>query len=131
MREVFVTLNKKNNLWKIIDRSNNSLIEEVNDVLLFNAKYKRFNDVKGWHGTLSETINQSVIRLLTKPFVEISFKPKLYYPRTSLALSILDEPVKHTPFLRLTDSKMFKRGSDPIDEYALEMYCEEYQDDPD
>ena len=127
MRKVFVTYNKFKRLWKVTDLETNKVIEEVDDVLLFNAIYKRHKEVKGWHGILSETINLPVIYLLTKSFQEIKHIPKRYYPR----LLSTDNQVKQATFLRLKDDEMFMRGSTMLQEYSLDDWCEEYYEEED
>lgn len=126
MRNVFVTQNEAKRTWKVIDPKTNKLIEEVDDVLLFKAVYKRHKDVKGWHGTLSETINPYIVDLMDLPFAEIVHVPKRYYPRLTIGT---ESPVKEAAFLHLKDNKMFRRvGYVNIEEYTQDWFDEPEED---
>lgn len=126
MKEVFVTQNKVNKLWKVIDKKTDKVIEEVDDVLLFNATFKRFKKDKGWHGIISEQINPEVIKLLRLPFHALTFIPKKYYPRRADAENIL---IRDAPFIRITESSVLRRGSFMLPDYLLKEYCREYYEE--
>lgn len=129
MKEVFVTQNKTNKLWKVFDKKTGALIEEVDDVLLFNASFKRFKKDKGWHGIVSDQINPEIIRLLRLPFHELAFLPKKYYPRRTDMF--MDTLAKEGTFIRLQDSKVSRRGLHHLPRYLLEEYCREYYEEDD
>lgn len=127
IKEVFCTLNKDNNKWNVIDKATNELIEEVDDVLLFNPVYKRFNNIKGWHGILSEEINPDVIRLMARTLDKIVFIPKKYYPRYEYWQ---EHPIRSGRYLRLKDGEMFYRVG-TLSKYSLEEYCKPWENSMD
>lgn len=111
MRHVFVYY--KNGLYNIIDKANPQVtFAKINDVLLFNAVYKRFGTIKGWHGILSEEINRPIVHMLGNRFNELVYKDKVYYPRYACPMVYDDTPVKKATFLRLQDGKEFFRGAE-------------------
>jgi hypothetical protein len=126
MKEVFVTQNKVNKLWKVIDKKTDKVIEEVDDVLLFNATFKRFKKDKGWHGIVSEQINPEIIKLLKLPFHPLTFIPKKYYPRRS---DVDDIMIKDGTFIRFKESNVLRRGSFVMPNHMIEEYCREYYEE--
>jgi hypothetical protein len=80
MRNVFVYQFKDK--WKVIDKATKKVIDIVDDVLIFNGIYKRYNGKRGWHGVLSEEINHEIIHLLDNNYWrELIQQVKPYYPR--------------------------------------------------
>lgn len=96
MRSVFIH-QIPGNSWRIIDKKTGKIFEEINDVLLFNAEYKKYKNIKGWHGILSEEINEQVIHemdILSNVKRFLTFITGIYYPR------LLGQRVTHTMIAR-------------------------------
>ena len=131
MRQVFV--HYKNGSYIVIDKANpQTVFAKVNDVLLFNATYKRQGSIKGWHGILSEEINNEIVNLLKHKFDELSYKPKVYYPRCYSNIFYSDGPIKKVTFLRLQDGKETFRGArhgTNIQPFLTEWISKETYDD--
>jgi len=82
MKEVFVTENTgRGQRWKVIDKKTNKVIGNANDVLIFNGQYKKFNNVRGWHGILSDQVNSEVIKVLNFRYGILVQHNEPYYPR--------------------------------------------------
>lgn len=130
MLEVFVYDNgKTTDKWTIIDKASDKVIQEIDDVMLFNATYKRYKGskgLKGWHGILSKEINPKVIRLLRRKFNEIQFNSKQYYPQHVNPITWGFYPVKSSPVIKLRD-KIEVFGSFPIELYEIKQYCEPWK----
>lgn len=123
MRKVFVY--KEDDNYKIIDKATNQVIDTLNDVLLFNAKYMRYKGNKGWHGILSEEMNLDIIKLLETIKEELIFQPKVYYPRVKLLPYMV---VKTCGVLWLkSDGRIFNRHR-ILDPYTVEKYCQPYKE---
>lgn len=114
MRSVFVTL--RDDDYKVIDKATGKS-EMIDDVLLFNAEYKRYNNEKGWHGIINEEINADVIKVMQFRFYEIKFEGKLYYPRVG------GIPVKCVQFLKLRNGIMEVCGfNSDLEPYHIKKY---------
>lgn len=136
MREVFIHFIKKTKLWDVVDKKTGESIEQVDDVLLFNASYKRFKDIKGWHGVLSETINQTVIDLLQdSKFNPVQHIKKRYYPRysyyhprTKELMIQEDHQVKAVKFLRASGSEvLIEQENAKLSDSELKIYTAKYK----
>lgn len=128
MRHVFV--HYKNGLYNIIDKASpTTTFDKINDVLLFNATYKRFGNIKGWHGILSEEMNENVARILNLKFTELKYFPKVYYPKRHSFIDGENYKVKNVTFLRLQDGKEYMRGEDHMG--GLEHYLKSWTSFPD
>jgi hypothetical protein len=92
MKQVFVH-SLSNNLWKVIDKATGETIEHINDVMIFNGEFKRYNGIKGWNGILSEEMNTKIIDLMNKPLKII----------TSLICSIVSPVALSITFHKLLD----------------------------
>lgn len=105
MRKVFVYWN--GNDYTVIDKSTNQIFNKIDDLMLFNAKYARYNKIKGFHGILNEEINEDVLDILSKSFIEIGFLGKKYYPRRRPFL-LIETPIKTIQYLKMKpDYKLY------------------------
>lgn len=125
MKKVFIHL-ISNNLWKVIDKATGEPIDHINDVMIFNGEFKRYNGIKGWHGILSEEINTNIIDLMKKPFTELLIKPRPYYPRikaeTHVLQSYYNDPIKKSGVVHFKDNKVFIRWKNShidVNDYIL------------
>ena len=120
MRSLFVHYD--NGKYTIIDKGTNKVFQTIDDVLLFNAKYMRYKNIKGWHGILSEEINLSLIQKLQQNFVKLFFIPKVYYPRSSYRKS--GDPIKEVAFLRLYKGE---ESYNTLGKTTPEKYCDAWK----
>lgn len=125
MKNVFIHP-LSNNLWKVIDKATGETIDHINDVMIFNGEFKRYNGIKGWHGILSEEMNMNIIDLMSKPFNELLIKPRPYYPRIKAETPVLQlyhsDPIKKAGVVHFKDDKVFirfKNNTIDVNDYLL------------
>lgn len=122
MKRVFVHATGQQ--WTVVDKSTGKVIDTVDDVLIFNGEYKRYNGLRGWHGILSEEINKAVIDLLQDPFIELTQRTVPYYPR----MNWYSKPIKTAVYVKLTKGKAYVRyeNGHPLPSYELAQYTKPF-----
>ena len=108
MKQVFV--HQVGTEWRVINKSTGDVIDIVPEVLIFNGVYKKYNNIKGWHGILSEEINTCIINLMRNDFYEVEFYPKKYYPRFKED-GKLNSGIKNSGYVKFNNELVFIRSS--------------------
>jgi hypothetical protein len=93
--------------------------QEVNDIMIFNAEFKRYDNIKGWHGIVSDEINYSIITLMKAKYLEIKTVASKYYPRLIGSMY----PVKHASVIRFLPGSVLIKGTEHVSTSILNEWC--------
>lgn len=126
MKNVFVYINNHNiaNPYTVIWKET-GVKQDLDDIMLFNGEFKRYQNIKGWHGIISDEINYSVIHLMQEKYTEVKTFMNLYYPRylgTTIAL-------KKANVIRFLPKRIMARGTDFMHNAVVTEWCKPWRTD--
>ena len=98
----------------------------TNDVMIFNGQYKKFNNVRGWHGILSDQVNKEVIKVLNFPYNILVQHNEPYYPR----IAGMEHPIKSACIVKFDQFNHYCfRSSDDYDPSEIKRLTRSWKEE--
>lgn len=127
MKKVFIYSNGKKDkpytvIWKETGKT-----QDLNDVMLFNGEFKRYQNIQGWHGIISDEVNEHVISFMQNPsqWMELKKVLHLYYPRWTPANSA----AKKVAVLRFLPKRIIGNYEGQVSVSTIKEWCKPWKID--